>query len=39
MQELDPNTPNTKWKKGKGQIRESLNEDKTKVGDEAVAMA
>ena len=35
LQELNPNAPNTKRKKGKGQLRENLNEDKTKVGGDS----
>ena len=39
LQDLDPNTLNTKRKKGKLQIGEKLDEDKTKVGGKAVATA
>ena len=37
LQELDPNVLNTKRKKGKNQTEEKIDEDKQKVGGEAVA--
>ena len=39
LQELDPNALKTKRKKGKLQTGEKIDEDKTKVGGEAVATA